>query len=402
MNNITIAGAGSGSFAHLTHEVKNAIEEAEIIAASPRFANLIPAGKNFIALGNFHETFDKLRGGEKILILTSGDPCLYSVMPLAKKFFGDVRVLPGVSSLQILCALAGETWNGASILSGHGRSLSPGIFLNTVERNEKTILFCDSNISPSWACEGLKNFDSVDVFIGSNLGSTDEIFLHGKPSFFTEKNFPELSIMLVKNSNVYKPKRTKLRDSDFIREKNIVMTNESVRAVILSRLELNEESVLWDIGAGSGSVSISAAHENISLDVHAVERNSKAVSLIKRNAEKFHLHNVEVHEGLASEVLETLPDPSHVFIGGSGGELEKIFACIKRVNAPVRVVLACVTLETFHQAYELMKDMTNFEAVQILAVRGEGLGVRNEESLTLMKANNPVMILSANAQNFQK
>ena len=387
MNEITIAGAGSGSSLHLTPEVKSAIEEADAVAASPRFAGLIPSGKRFIELGNFRETFGKIKDEPgKVLILASGDPGLYSLLPLAKKFFGEVRVLPGISSLQLLCARACESWGDAKILSGHGRALSAGTFLNVVERNRVTILLCDRRISPQWVCDKLKDFEAVEVFVGSNLGSAEEIFLHGSPSSFTEKIFPELSIMLVRNSKVYAPERLKLRDRDFIRESGIVMTNESVRSVILQRLELNESSVLWDIGAGSGSVSVGAAHENISLDVHAVERNHEAVNLIRRNAEKFHLHNIKIYKGMASEVISELPRASHVFIGGSGGELEKIFSLLP----PARVVLACVTLETFNRAFDLMKDMANFEAVQIFSVRGEELG----GSLTLMKANNPVMILS--------
>ncbi len=388
---ITVAGAGSGSFLHLTPEVKDALENSEVIVASSRFLNLIPRNKKFIELKNFSDTFAKVKSeAGKILILVSGDAGLYSLLPLLKKNFENIKVLPGISSLQILCARACESWNYAKILSGHGRNLSAGEFLNVVERNEKTILFCDKKISPQWACENLKNFSNVEIFIGSNLGSADEIFLSGSPKDFAEKNFPELSIILIKNREIYEPSKIHLRDKDFLREKNIVMTNESVRAVIFSRLELEKNSLLWDIGAGSGSVSVSAAYENIAMEVHAVEKNPDAVKLISRNAAKFHLHNIKIHEGKAGDVIKFLPLPSHIFIGGSGGELRKIFSLIKN---PARVVLACVTLETFHEAYEIMSRLKNFEAVQISAVSSQPLS--SNKNLTLMRANNPVMILSA-------
>ena len=394
MNEITIAGVGTGSTQHLTTEVKNAINEADVVVLSSRFLHLVPNDKKIIILEDFNETFKKIQNESgNILILVSGDACLYSLLPLVKKFFADknIKVLPGLSSLQILCARAGEVWNDAKILSGHGRELNTGNFLNIVERNKITILFCDKKNSPNYICDKLKSFDDIEIFIGSNLGNENEIFLHGKPSEFLDKNFPELSIILIKNKAVYALNKLHLRDCDFFREKDIVMTNENVRAVVLSKLELKNDSIFWDIGAGSGSVSISAAHENLSLEVHAVEKNTQAVKLIAKNAAKFHLHNIKIHEGLASEIIKKLPEPTHIFIGGSGGEMQKIFNIITKLKSHVRVVTACVTLENFNQAYTIMKEQKNFEAVQISVTSSRPL---NEE-LTLMKANNPVVIFSA-------
>ena len=394
MNKITVAGVGTGSKAHLTPETQNAINEADVIVSNSRFVNLIPNDKKIIQLDNFNDTFTKIKNeAGKILILVSGDAGLYSLLPLVKKFFPDenIKVLPGLSSLQILCARACETWNDAEIFSGHGRELNVGAFLNTVERNKRTILFCDKVFSPQWACDKLKNFDDAEIFIGSNLGGENEIFLKGKPEDFLDKNFPELSIILIKNNDVYQFKKKHPGDKDFLRKNNIVMTNENVRAVILSKLELTENSVLWDIGAGSGSVSVCAANENLSMKVHAIEKNPDAANLVAENAGKFHLHNIQIHLGLASEIIKNLSAPTHVFIGGSGGELPKIFDALIQIKNSVRIVTACVTLENFNQAYNLMKNMKNFETTQISVTSSKILN----GDLTLMKANNPVVILCA-------
>ena len=149
MREIVIAGAGLGEF---TSEVANAIRDSDVVIADSRFAGMIPPGKKIIPVKNFSQLENE---SGKILILVSGDPGVFSLLPVIKNRYPDenIRVLPGISSLQAICAHACETWQNAAVLSGHGRSLSPGKFLNTVERSRVTILFCDKNISPSWACE---------------------------------------------------------------------------------------------------------------------------------------------------------------------------------------------------------------------------------------------------------
>ena len=395
MIDITIAGAGTGSESHLTPEVKEAINDSDVIFASVRFKNLIPPDKNFYSLTNFSQAFELIASmiDSRVLILVSGDPGIYSLLPLVKKRFPNekINVLPGISSLQVICANTGEKWNDAKILSGHGRELSPGKFLNAVERNRVTILFCDSVISPKWACEKLEGVaGNFEVFIGENLGSSDERILTGTPEEFASYEFAELSIMLIKNNNVYKTHN--LRDKDFLRANNIVMTNENVRSVILSKLGLDNESIFWDIGAGTGSVSIEAANNFPDCEIRAIERKPEAAELISRNAAKFHVHNINIYNNRALNVIETLPKPSHVFIGGSDGELTQILEYLAGLENNIRVIVACVTLENFNAAYEFMKGMRDFEVVQISVTSSKSLS----ESLTLMSANNPVMLLSCN------
>ena len=401
MNELIIASAGTGAAEQITPEVIKALRNSDLIFASERFKDFIEPEK-FIALKNFQESFEKIKTllneNKKILILLSGDAGVFSLLPLVKKFFSDskIKVLPGLSSLQVLAARAGESWSSAEIFSGHGRELPSGKFLNAVERNEKVFLFCDKKISPAWACEKLSKEipeGKLKIFIGSNLGSPEEIFLAGSPEEFAKKIFPELSIMLVKNHEVYSRKNFFPRDKDFIREKNIVMTHEAVRAAIISRLELdNNSSVLWDIGAGSGSISVTAALENLELEVHAVEYKPEALNLISSNAKKFHLHNIKIHAGRALSIIKNLPAPSHIFIGGSGGELPEILSVIKNFKPEkfIRLVIACVTLETLTTAFNFMKDLKNFEALEISAAFSKSLG----PSLNLMSAKNPVTILS--------
>ena len=384
MNEIIIAGAGAGS---LTLEVSEALKSADVIFSAKRFERLIPANKKIIDIKNYSELSNETG---KILILVSGDTGVFSLLPVLKRKFPDkkFRVLPGISSLQVLCARAGETWNDAKIFSGHGRSLDAWKFLNAVERNRLTVLFCDKIISPRWACEELACFD-VEIFIGSNLGADDEIFLRGTPEKFIANDFPELSILLIRNENFYTHEKLYLRNSDFVPEKH--MTKEAVRFAILGRLELERNSILWDIGAGSGSISVSAAYSNTDVNIHAVEFRAEALKIISQNIKKFHLHNIYVHEGRAIDVIKNLPEPSHVFIGGSSGELAGVLEYISRFNG-VRVVVACVTLETFNTAYSVLSRWENLEVLQVSASSSFSLN----HDMTLMRADNPVIILSAN------
>ena len=397
MNEIIVAGAGTGSAKHMTSEVIEAIRNSDFIFAASRLKKLIPAEKTFYEIRNFDETFTEIENSDgRILILLSGDAGFYSLLPLIKKRFPNtkIKVLSGISSLQMICSRAGEVWSGAKILSGHGRVLNMGFFLNIIERERLTVLLCDKKNSPDFICKNLAKISGncIEVYIGENLGSDDEKFLNGSPKEFLNCEFSELSIMLIKNHDVYKPQKSFLDDKDFLREKNIVMTNENVRAVIISKLAFHENSLFWDIGAGSGSVSICAAHENpFSLEIHSVECNPEAVNLILRNAGKFRLHNINIHAGRAVNIIKNLPEPTHVFIGGSDGELPEILEFLSNLEKPVKIVIASVTLETFSTAYEIMKDMSNFEAVQIAVTTSKNLN----EKLTLMHANNPVMLLSA-------
>ena len=390
---LIIAGAGTGSIMQLTPEVKRAVEEADVVFVDERLRSFVPPDKKVIHIMTW---WNLVHESGKVVMLVSGDAGIFSLLPIIKRHFPNEKltVLPGISSLQAVCAAACETWHDAAIISGHGLKISRRELLNTVERKRITILFCDGVMSPSWACKNLKCLKNIDVVIGSCLGGENEQIFRGTPCEFSEHKFPSLSIILIRNSKPYAPERMHLRDEDFIRSENIVMTNESVRSVIMTVLELKGDSVFWDIGAGSGSISVSAGNENPFADIHAVECNPKAAALIRRNSLKFHLHNIAVHRKRALKAIVKLPKPTHVFIGGSDGELSGILKYISRIDECVRVVAACVTLETFAEAYEILKGWENFGAVQISAVSSKPL----TPSLTMMKANNPVMILSANSK----
>ncbi len=179
-------------------------------------------------------------------------------------------------------------------------------------------------------------------------------------------------------------------DAEFIRG-NVPMTKEEVRAASISKLRLEKDSVVYDIGSGTGSVSVEIARLSKGIKVFAVDSNPEAAELTKKNLEKFALKNAEVVQGEAPFALESLPFPTRAFIGGSDGKIMEILDVLKRKNPKIRVVLNAVTLESISKIDEIIKfySLTDYEIVQFFITKTQKIGNHN-----FFKANNPVVVFS--------
>ncbi len=182
-----------------------------------------------------------------------------------------------------------------------------------------------------------------------------------------------------------------IKDSEFIRGK-VPMTKEEIRILSIAKLQLAGDSVLYDIGAGTGSVSVEAALQHSKGIVYAIERNAAGIDLIRANRDKFKISNMEVVEGEAPECLDGLPAPTHVFIGGSGGRLIEIIRAVREQNNAARFVVNAVTLETIgelRKIRDVFPEYSNMEIVQIGVSRSKEMG-----GYHMMCAENPVYIAS--------
>jgi precorrin-6Y C5,15-methyltransferase (decarboxylating) len=182
-----------------------------------------------------------------------------------------------------------------------------------------------------------------------------------------------------------------IADTEFIREK-VPMTKEEIRTLSLCKLGLKRDSVLYDIGAGTGSVCVEAAGICTQGKVYAVEQRHEAVQLIRENQRKFAADNLVVCEGAAPEVLSRLLAPTHAFIGGSGGHLLEIVAAVREKNPAVRFVVNVVTMETLGQISSLCEkfpEYADMEIIQVSVSKSRPLGRYH-----LMEAENPVYIIS--------
>ncbi|WP_066635856.1 precorrin-6Y C5,15-methyltransferase (decarboxylating) subunit CbiT [Desulfolucanica intricata] len=180
-------------------------------------------------------------------------------------------------------------------------------------------------------------------------------------------------------------------DDMFIRG-SVPMTKEEVRALAMSKARLTSGQTVWDVGAGTGSLSIEAALQVPKGKVYAIERVSEGIKLIKQNKEKFSLDNIEIVYGSAPEVLSNLPNPDRVFIGGSGGHLKEILQLLAQKLLPLgRIIIMAITLETPAQAVEILQALKfKIEISQFFVARAVGIN-----NLHLMKGLNPVYIITA-------
>lgn len=183
-----------------------------------------------------------------------------------------------------------------------------------------------------------------------------------------------------------------IKDSEFIRGE-VPMTKEEVRIISISKLELTENSLFYDIGSGTGSIAIESATLSTSLKVFAIETNPAAVDLIRQNKEKFKADNIEIIEGLAPSALENLPVPTHAFIGGTKGNLKSILEILYKKNSRMRIVMNAISLESISEMTDAIKSfrIENDEIIQVGISKSNRIG-----NYHMMQANNPVFIFSFN------
>lgn len=339
-----------------------------------------------------------------ITVLLSGDTGFYSgakrlAAQLAEQFRDNahgnsrncrIELAPGLSSVAYLAARLGTSWDDAALVSLHGKDED---FIQTVDRNRKTILLLGGGQSGEKVLGRLKEYgmDHVTVHAGSRLSYEDERIVSGKPSELSEKDLAGLCTVLIENPFPERGACPHVRDGEFIRGR-VPMTKEEVRAVSIARLQLTEDAVVWDVGAGTGSVSVEAARSGDRIRVYAVEKNPEALELIRENRKKFRADGIRIVPGEAPGVLETLEAPTHVFIGGSSGNLQEILSCVLEKNENARIVVNAISLETVKEVMEAAESGTlkSPEITQLTVSRSRELGRYH-----MMTGQNPVYIVSA-------
>ena len=395
---VTVVGVGAGGRGTLTAEADEAIASAECVIGAQRmlaFARSEQAVHAAIAPDAIANYIREHIEFSRFAVAMSGDTGLFSgtrkLLPLLD--FCDVRVLPGISSLSYLCAKLGASYEDVKLVSLHGRG---GNIVPAVRRNEKVFALVGGENGAAELIGELarSGLGSVRVSVGERLGYPEEKLTSGSAAELSAKRFDKLSAVLIENP-APESGAFGLQDGAFIRngaEKPVVpMTKSEVRAVALSKLRLLPDSVAWDVGAGTGSVSVEMALQTTGGRVYAIEKRAEACALIRENAAAFGTKNIEVIEGSAPESCAGLPAPTHAFIGGSSGNMREIIALLLGKNPNVRIVAAAISLETVAELTDCMKrfGFNETEAVCLSVSKARAVGGYN-----LMTAQNPVYVFT--------
>lgn len=307
-----------------------------------------------------------------------------------KKQNWTIHCLPGISSLIYLADRLCISWDDARLMSIHGRREN---LIRAVREQKKVLTLLGGAGSVAELCRELQEYglEKIRLTVGENLSYEDERITSGTAEELKDKTFAPLAVLLLENPDGGQEIVTHgIPDEEFLRDQ-VPMTKFEVRAVSLSRLELKRDSIVYDVGAGTGSVSVEAARQAAEGMVYAIERKPEAVALIEKNKRKFGVSNLEVIAGLAPEAMEELPAPTHVFIGGSAGNMREILELVFHKNPAARVVVNAIALETVAETMTLVRELpvTDLSVSQVMAARGKQLG-----SYEMMMGMNPVYIIS--------
>ncbi|MGI6174322.1 MAG: precorrin-6A reductase [Christensenellales bacterium] len=391
---VSLVGIGMGDRESRTVGMERVLRQADVLIGAKRMLESVDTkGKvchEAILAEDIAQSIRKDIYGRRYAVLLSGDTGFYSG---AKKLIDildgfEVEVLPGIGSLSYFCAKLHRPWEDVRPISLHGRECD---FIGEVRRNSAVFALLGGSGGAKGALERLcaANLGECTVHIGERLGYADEKITSGSARELIEGEFDSLSVMLIENPKSGEYVVTHGMEDDAFERDDVPMTKAEVRSISLSKLQLTQGAVAYDIGSGSGSVSVEMAMQATRGMVYAVEMKENAVALTQKNKEKFGLVNLRVIHGKAPDALVNLPAPTHAFIGGSSGGMKEIIACLLKKNSNVRIVVNAVTLETIAELSELSKGFDFCDIAEVSVSKPRTLG-----RYRLMTAHNPVYIFA--------
>ena len=392
---ITLLGIGMGSRDTLTIEGEKALEKAELLIGARRIADSVKMPHHTVIYEYDSEKILKCieenSQYEHIVIALSGDVGFYSgAKKLLHNLGEDTRVICGISSVVYFMAKAGLSWDDAKIVSAHGRNCN---LVSLICHSKKVFSILGTKDGISSLAGRLVSYGMGDVllYVGENLSYENEKIFVKPAKELVSYEGDTLCVVCAYNENASELMSTHgIKDECFIRGK-APMTKEEVRTVSLMKLGLSEDSVCYDVGAGTGSVAVEMALRAHQGKVYAIEKKEDALALILENKKKFAADNLEIVGGCAPEAMEELPVPTHAFIGGSSGNLKDIIRLLLNKNPEVKIVINCITLETVGEAMEAIRefDFQEKDIVQMSVSRSKEVGRYH-----MMMGENPIYIFT--------
>ncbi len=381
---VTLVGVGPGGADLLTREAARALERADALigaksvldcveSSAPRFAVFRPEDARAV--------LEAHRFRSPALVLR-GDTGFFSGAAGLREALRDyeITVLPGIASPVCFAAKLGIPWEDVRLLSLHGREAG---LVRAVSEHRRVMALTGGENTVSALCERLRAYGlgELSAAVGERLSLPGERVTRATVAELAGRSFDSLAVLFVENPCPRRLFRHIIPDGEFIRG-DAPMTKSEVRSVCLAKLALEADSVVWDIGAGTGPISVECALAAPEGRVWAVERSPEACKLMARNAVKFHLENISVVEGAAPEALADLPAPTHVFLGCSSGDLRAILEAVLRKNPAARVVATAVTPKARAELTSRARDL-GFSVLEAVTVSVSGLREADRDPVTV-------------------
>lgn len=393
MKKVYIIGTGMNGREDLTAQAGEAIGNADcLIGAARMLEPFCELRKPQFTSWNSSEISDFIQASEldRFAVLMSGDCGFFSgAEGLLKQLPDSVQteVICGISSPVYFCGKLKIPWQDIPTVNLHGEYAN---IARNAAMHRRCFFLLGGRTGTKEVCQRLCEYGmgNVTVHIGERLGYPQERISSGTAHEFTELETDRLSVMLTENPDAETHIRTGIPDGEFIREK-VPMTKSEVRALVISKLGIRPSDTVWDIGCGTGSVSVEMALQCHCGSVFSIDIKPEAAALTRQNAVKFHCDNINVFCGSAPGDTAGFPAPDKVFAGGSGGALRGIIAAALVKNPAAAILVTAVSLETLHEATEAFSEYEIVpEITQIAVTRTHKAG-----SHTMLSAENPVFII---------
>ena len=404
---VTLIGIGDDGCAGLTSRAHNAIVGAGVLVGGERQLGFFPdfEGRRVELKGGLVKAIDEVRelaGENRVAVLASGDPLFYGVGALLLKKLGAdmVDVIPALSSMQLAFAKAGLKWDDAYLLSLHGRPREG--LLTRIKRRHKIGIFTDDINSPAALAAYMLEYGEGDwrAFVCENLDGPGERVrsFASLDELAACQDIGPLNVLILERTDPnWRPAPVVLNfhEDEYAKRvpKKGLITKKEVRLLSIAELRLRADSIMWDIGAASGSIAIESALQADEGRAYAIELDPESLEFCRDNLKTFAVDNVRVIEGRAPDVLAEIPDnPDAVFVGGSKGSLAEIMrVSLERMRPGGRLVVNAITFENVQEAYATFRELDlPFEVMQLNVSRAAPLA-----RFKRYEAQNPIHIFSA-------
>jgi len=397
-NTIYLIGTGIAGCEGLSAKALEAIGTAEVLVGRQRHLDRFPdfPGEK-IVLGELPPLLAFLQSTDKrVAVLATGDPNFFGTGRFLLRNLPRERleIFANVTSMQYAFAKIKEPWDDAIFLAIQGRGMAASV--DKIVAAEKACVLTDSTNTPAALAHELiaRGAEGYEAWVCEDLGMATEKFSRSSVKGLLTLQHSDLNILIL--IRTWEPNLTQypligVDDDEFASFKKL-FTRQEVRAVTLAKLKLQNDLVLWDIGAGSGSVSIEASNLIPNGKLFAIEKNPQYVTFLRQNLDKFCARNIKLIEAFAPDGLDDLPDPDRVFIGGAGGNLEEIVEQVdRRLKADGMIVINAVTLDTLTKSIEALE----YHGYQVEVVCINVSRTRPLSEFKLFEAHTPVYIVTA-------